>query len=169
MTHYYDYYNHKFNSSDTPNPFKAPPEKYEPSKVGTLTYTNDNVPEFWRDNPCYCKAKEFAFRCGMLCKRLAEKRDFVVLSNYTSQLSKCSSSVLANLSEGIACHISHKERVFRYSICLREADESISWILLLNDLGEISNEEKDALLSLVNEIIQILNKSIGTIKKKHKI
>lgn len=34
MTHYYDYYNHKFNSPDTPNPFKAPPEKYEPSKAG---------------------------------------------------------------------------------------------------------------------------------------
>lgn len=34
MTHYYDYYNHKFNSPDSFNPYKAPPEKYEPSKAG---------------------------------------------------------------------------------------------------------------------------------------
>ena len=34
MTHYYDYYNHKFNSPDTPNPFKAPPETYKPSQAG---------------------------------------------------------------------------------------------------------------------------------------
>lgn len=34
MTHYYDYYNHKFNSPGTPNPYKAPPKTYMPSQAG---------------------------------------------------------------------------------------------------------------------------------------
>lgn len=42
MTHYYDYYNHKLNFPDKPNPYKAPPKHYAPSKAGSKKST-DNV------------------------------------------------------------------------------------------------------------------------------
>lgn len=46
MTHYYDYYNHKFNSPNTPNPHKAPPKTYKQSQAGRKKeHTQDTTPQ----------------------------------------------------------------------------------------------------------------------------
>lgn len=50
MTHYYDYYTHKFNCPDTPNPYKAPPKTYKPSKAGQKKYVSNEILEHTQDN-----------------------------------------------------------------------------------------------------------------------
>lgn len=66
MGHYYNYYNNKYNPNGEvlKDDIKEPP--------ATLT-SKDKIPKFGQDNPCYCKAKDFAVQCGKLCARLSQK------------------------------------------------------------------------------------------------
>ena len=163
MGHYYNYYNNKYNPKG-----EVPQEEIQ-SPPATLTPQENKevIPAFWDGNPCYHKAMEFATICGKLCIRMNKEKN-IIITNYASQLSRSSSSVLLNLSEGITPYISDKEKMLRFTICNREAQESISSLILINELFPhlLSPGERDALVKLAQEIIAILNKSIYTIKKK---
>lgn len=163
MGHYYNYYNNKYNTQENipKEDVKEPPTTLIPQDK------KDTVPVFWQDNPCYCKAKDFAVRCGQLCICLTQKNNMVI-TGYATQLSRSSSSVLLNLSEGITPYISNKEKILRFTISMREAQESISNLLLISEIVPtiLSPNERDALIKLAEEIIAILNKSIYTIKRK---
>ena len=100
--------------------------------------------------------------------RSIKSKNNIIITNYASQLSRSSGSVLLNLSEGVTPNISYKERILRFSISMREAHESISNLILIQEIypNLVSEDEKNALIQEAQEIIAILNKSIHTIKKK---
>ena len=162
MGHYYNYYNNKYN----PGKKYSQEEIKEPPATLTPKTKKASIPEFWKDNPCYTKAMNFATECGKLCVRLSQQN--YIARNYADQLSRSSSSVLLNLSEAITSYISYKERILRFSICMREAHESISNLLLIQEIFPtiVTEDEKNTLIKQATEIIAILNKSIYTIKKK---
>ena len=149
------------NDIETQEELQAPPALLTPKDK------NNGIPEFWQDNPCYVKSKDFAVQCGKLCARLSQKNN-IIITNYASQLSRSSGSVLLNLSEGVTPNISYKERILRFSISMREAHESISNLILIQEIypNLVSEDEKNTLIQQAQEIIAILNKSIHTIKKK---
>ena len=124
--------------------------------------------EMFGQNVCYQKAKQLSVKCVKICKRLMEKRDYVILSGFCSQLSRSSSSILANLSEGCFYNISYRDRINKFSISSKECYETISWISLLYEIGEITEDEYVELISDCKEIIKILSKSIETMKRKSK-
>lgn len=163
MGHYYNYYNNKYNPGKNycQEEIKEPPATLTPKAKKCV------IPAFGDGNPCYTKAMDFAVECGKLCIRMSETKN-IVICNYANQLSKSSSSPLLNLSEGTTPFISDREKILRFTICNREAQESISNLILISELFPhlLPPNERDALVKLAQEIISILNKSIYTIKKK---
>ena len=121
------------------------------------------------NNICYNKAKYVAIKSGQLCQRLAKKKDYVILNNYLTQLVRSSSSIYANYCEGNASLITIKDRIAKFNICLKEAEETIAWLTILYELKEISKEEFDTIRNQTIEIIRILSKSILTMKKNQSL
>lgn len=117
------------------------------------------------NNICYNKAKYVAIKSGQLCQRLAKKNDYVILNNYLTQLVRSSSSIYANYCEGNASLITTKDRISKFNISLKEAEETLAWLNILYGLKEISKEEYDAITNQTIEIIKILSKAILTMKK----
>lgn len=117
------------------------------------------------NNICYNKAKYVAIKSGQLCQRLAKKNDYVILNNYLTQLVRSSSSIYANYCEGNASLITTKDRISKFNISLKEAEETLAWLNILYGLKEISQEEYDAITNQTIEIIKILSKAILTMKK----
>ena len=159
-----------FSNSDF---FKAQKEVYlerkkEVDEIGwkdfQKRYTEKDDTMF-KDNICYQKAKTVAIEIAKIGQRICEKRDYVILSAYVNQVIRSSSSVFANLSEGAIGLISRRDKANKYRICLKEASETISWVTLLHELGEITKEEAEHLIDELTQIIKILGKSIGTLKK----
>ena len=87
MGHYYNYYNNKYNPKGevTQEELQAPPALLTPKDK------NNGIPEFWQDNPCYVKSKDFAVQCGKLCARLSQKNN-IIITNYASQLTSAKAS-----------------------------------------------------------------------------
>lgn len=123
---------------------------------------------FLFDNICYQKSKSVAVEIAKICQRISLKKDYVILNAYCNQLIRSSSSVLANMAEGSVCTVSSKDKAYRFQICCREAYETIAWISLLNELGEITDDEATNLTDELTQIVKILSKSIRTIHRKTK-
>lgn len=71
MAHYYNYYNNKYNPQDQvpKENIKEPPKNLSPKENNDFP-----LPAFGKDNICYCKAMEFATRCGKLCIRMYQEK-----------------------------------------------------------------------------------------------
>lgn len=117
-------------------------------------------------NICYEKAKSLSVGCIKVCKKLMEQKDYIILSPLCNQLTRCSTSVLANLSEGCSYHISYKDRIHKFNIASKECLETLSFLSLLFETGDISEADYIPLVEDCTQIIKILSKSIITMKKK---
>lgn len=78
---------------------------------------------------------------------------------------EASSSVLANMAEGSVQLISSRDKTNCFRISCKEALETIAWISLQNELGEITDDESTALTDELTQIIKILSKYISTINQ----
>ena len=134
-----------------------------------INIDTDNLPKtglhFFDENTCYLKAKAVAFEISKLCKHLLTKKDYTVLNPILNQLVRSSTSVYANLAEGCVPLISSKDRAFKFRLACKEALETISWLQLLEELGEISPAEAGLLTDEVIQITKILLKSLSTMKR----
>jgi len=81
------------------------------------------------------RTKRFAVEVIRFCSTLPEKREY---RNIQSQLTRCGSSVGANYRA--ACRARSKaDFISKLSIVEEEADESIYWLELLEEIGESNN------------------------------
>lgn len=92
---------------------------------------------------------DFALNTVKNCRRIKERHKEFIL---TDQLVRSSTSVGANMREARNAE-SKADFIHKLSICQKECDESIYWLELIMAL---LNEEREHLLSIHNEAIQLL-------------
>ncbi|MES2629086.1 MAG: four helix bundle protein [Bacteroidota bacterium] len=106
------------------------------------------------------KAFEFSVRIVNLYKYLIEtKREFVL----SKQILRSGTAIGALLAE--AKHGQSKpDFLSKINIALKEANETLYWLRLLNRTDYINAEEFDSLFKSVNELIKLLAASVKTTK-----
>ena len=138
-----------------------------PQKEQTETATPVIVQdELELSNIAYKKAKNVALKIGLLAKDLSQKRDTVVINNYLNQITRSSSSIMANIAEASYIYTLQKQRAHYFRISAREATETISWVHLLYNMGEIDSRTCSELVNELHDIVRILSKSIITLSHK---
>ena len=117
-----------------------------------------------RDTIVEQKSRAFAIRIVNLFKYLRDRRREDIMSR---QVLRSGTSIGANVFEGTYAQ-SKEDFVNKYSIALKEANETRYWLQLLSDTGYLSTTDATA-QSLVEdcvELIRILTASIRTAKQK---
>ncbi|MGN0876524.1 MAG: four helix bundle protein [Kiritimatiellia bacterium] len=117
-----------------------------------------------RDNIVEQKSRAFAIRIVNLFKYLRDRRREDIMSR---QVLRSGTSIGANVFEGTYAQ-SKEDFVNKYSIALKEANETRYWLQLLSDTRYLSATDATA-QSLVEdcvELIRILTASIRTAKQK---
>ena len=104
------------------------------------------------------KSFAFALRIVNLYTFLTEDKKEFVLSK---QILRSGTSIGANIREGRNAQ-SNLDFISKYSIALKEADETQYWIELLYAAKFIDNKAYESLNNDVNEIISLLTSSIKT-------
>ncbi|KPK91034.1 four helix bundle protein [bacterium SM23_31] len=108
------------------------------------------------------RTKKFALDVIRFCSSLPKKEEFFIISK---QLIKCSTSVGANYRS--ACRAkSNKDFISKLSIVEEEADESLYWMELLEELGLNNNDEFQRLKNESDQLVSIIVASKKTARKK---
>lgn len=98
------------------------------------------------------KSFAFAKRIVFLGKHLVnEHKDY----NLSNQIVRCGTSIGANVFEAQNAQ-SKADFCSKMNIALKEATETIYWLMLLEDTHYISEKEYDSLFKDVNEIYSLL-------------
>ncbi len=113
-----------------------------------------------KENLIQKRSFNFALNVVELYKKLKDQHEFV----FAQQLLKSSTSIGANVEEGIAAQ-SRNDFISKLSISLKEAQESRYWLLLL-DKSQIIPLKYDSYLQDIDEIIRILARILKTTKSK---
>jgi four helix bundle protein len=103
------------------------------------------------ENPLYTKSKQLAMDIIQLNKYLTEKREYTM----SNQILRSGTSVGANIREGKRPQ-SDADLISKWSIALKEAEETQYWLELLSESGYIEKEMFDKLNYQTEEIIKIL-------------
>jgi len=114
-----------------------------------------------KDNVCYQKAFNYSIKIVKLYKKLTKNKKEYVMSK---QLLKCGTSIGANLKEGIHGQ-SRKDFISKFSIALKEAEETEYWLDLLKETDYLKKERHSKLKDDLKEIIKIIVSSINTAKQ----
>jgi four helix bundle protein len=99
---------------------------------------------------------QFALQTFRVCQNIDEKEKQYII---TKQLARSASSVGANVREARNAE-SKNDFIHKLSIALKECDESIYWIELLNELSNSKKEELKGLKSESEQIMKILSSII---------
>lgn len=118
------------------------------------------------NNPCYAKAHAISVEFINYSKILMARNDYTILAPIINQCVRSSSSISANISEGICPVISPKDRINKFSIAYKETIETIHWISTLHDIGELPDEKYTHLLDECTQVAKMLNSSISTLRSK---
>ena len=124
------------------------------------------VPDIFADNICYVKAKAVSVEIIYICKDLMQRKDFTILSPICNQIVRSSTSTNANIAEGATSCISSKDRQNKFSIAFKECMETINWLSLLYEIGELTDEQYEHLTDECTQIVKILSKSIHSLRNK---
>ena len=114
-------------------------------------------------NPTLSKAIAYAVRIVNLYKFLAEQKSEFVMSK---QLLRCGTSIGANISEALGAE-STADFIHKLAIAQKEANETIYWLILLNQTQYISDIQYESMHNDCNELRKILTSIILTTKQKH--
>ncbi len=113
------------------------------------------------ENPLKTKSYAFALRIVNLYKHLVqESREFVL----SKQILRSGTSIGANIVEGNRGQ-SKSDFVHKFSIALKEADETEYWLNLLRDGDFITAAQAESLLADCLELQKMLTMSLKTAKK----
>lgn len=107
------------------------------------------------------KSLEFAIRIINLYKYLSDEKKEYVLSK---QLLRSGTSIGANIREGAFAQ-STPDFISKMSIALKESNESLYWLELLNKTAYITDTEYDNLYKDCEEILKMLHATVRTSKK----
>ncbi len=103
----------------------------------------------------------FAVACWKFCAQIPHSREF---DAWTRQLIKCSGSVGANYRAARRAK-SSSDFINKLKIVEEEADESIYWLKLFQEVLDPGKEETIMLIQEANELLAIIVTSIKTAKK----
>ncbi|MBO4307215.1 MAG: four helix bundle protein [Bacteroidales bacterium] len=103
------------------------------------------------ENPLYTKSKRLALDIIQLNKCLLEKKEYAM----SNQILRSGTSIGANIREGKRPQ-SDADLISKWSIALKEAEETQYWLELLSESGYIDNETFDKLNFQTEEVIKIL-------------
>lgn len=105
------------------------------------------------------KSFQFSLKIIELCEILEQNRKFVI----ANQLLKSGTSIGANIREAQNAE-SQQDFVHKLKIAAKEAEETMYWLELCQHSPNYPNTEQEREKLL--EIIKIVNKIIGTIKRQ---
>ncbi len=110
------------------------------------------------------KSEDFAVRIVKLCRYLAQEKRELVMSK---QILRSGTSIGANLAEA-EYSISKNEFLSKTYIALKEANETLYWLRLLQKTGYISEKQFCSMYQDCEEIRKMLSSSTKTLKEKAK-
>ncbi|MBR3958545.1 MAG: four helix bundle protein [Bacteroidales bacterium] len=113
------------------------------------------------ENPLYTKSKRLALDIIQLNKYLVEKKEYTM----SNQVLRSGTSVGANIREGKRPQ-SDADLISKWSIALKEAEETQYWLELLFESGYINENMFIKLNTQTEEIIKILVTVIRNKKKQ---
>ena len=106
------------------------------------------------------KSKTFAIRIINLYKHLcSEKREF----GLSKQILKSGTSIGANIREAKFAQ-SRNDYISKFSISLKESNETLYWLELLGETEYITIKEYESLYNDCLEILKMLQSTIITLK-----
>ena len=108
------------------------------------------------------KSFAFAVRVLRLCDYLDQAREYAL----KDQIGRSGTSIGANVREGKAQ--GPRDMAHKFSIALKEADETEYWLELLRVTGKIDQAAFDSMMKDLDEIISMLVSSIKTLKKNNR-
>ncbi|MBX7047274.1 MAG: four helix bundle protein [Ignavibacteria bacterium] len=115
-------------------------------------------------NPIIEKSFDFAIRVVNLYKYLVDiKKEYVM----AKQLLRCGTSIGANIREAQSAE-SKADFIHKFSIALKEVNETIYWIELLCKTEFISNDEFVSINADIYELRKIVSSIILTAKSNKK-
>jgi four helix bundle protein len=113
-----------------------------------------------KSSVAHSKSIELSLIAIELYKKLLKKNEFVL----SKQIFRSSTSVGANLEEAVAAQ-SRKDFLSKISIAHKEARETKYWLLLLKE-SKLIKFDHENYLKIIEDIINILAKTIITVKRK---
>ena len=118
-----------------------------------------------KDNVIVDKSKAFALRIIKMYKYLCdEKKEFVL----SKQVLRSGTSIGANIREAIRAQ-STADFIAKLYISLKEAEETMFWLELLEDSEYVESSQIANLYEENNELVMIITKSISSAKNKLQI
>ena len=108
------------------------------------------------------KSYAFAVRVVKLCRQLIVTQKEFVLSK---QLLRSGTSIGANVREGEDGQ-SRADFLHKFSIALKEANETSYWLDLLHDTGFINDEEYESIQTDCMELKKLLTSIVKTTRSK---
>ncbi len=108
------------------------------------------------------KSYAFAIRVVRMYKALKERHMAYGLGD---QVLRSGTSIGANISEAIYSSTT-ADNVYKFSIALKEANETRYWIKLLTDTEYITQKQSHSMLTDIEEIIKMLTSVVKTLKEK---
>jgi four helix bundle protein len=122
----------------------------------------NTVSPYKKENMILNLSFEFAIEIIAFCDLLEEKRKY----NMANQLFKSGTSIHANIKEAQNAE-SQSDFVHKFKIAAKEAEETEGWLFLCNHSKSYPNCTE--LITKLTSILKLLNKIIGTIKRKHQL
>ena len=118
-------------------------------------------------NISYELAREASVELVKLCRKIFdENKDFTFLAPMVNQVTRSSSSVVANIAEVSNSNITAKHKFYKLNIALSECYETISWVEMLFEQEYFNEEEYTNFRKKYFTIAKILGKGVGTLKKE---
>ncbi len=114
-----------------------------------------------QDNLILNKSLDFVIRIVNMYKYLVDiKKEYVM----SKQLLRCGTSIGANIRESQSAE-STSDFIHKFSISLKEVNETMYWLELLNKTEYISTEQYESINNDVCEVRKIISSIIITAKK----
>jgi len=108
------------------------------------------------------RTKEFAKRIIKLCRALPDNREGRLIGN---QIFRSGTSIASNYRA--ACRArSAAEFISKLGIVEEEADETLFWLEIIQEMNILKAEQVDSLMRENDEIVAIVVSSIKTVKQK---
>lgn len=108
------------------------------------------------------KSYQFAVRAIKLYRHLIKFKGEDAL---TRQFLRCSTSIGANIEEGIGAQ-SRADFISKMSIAYKEARETIYWLRLFHDTDYLTEQEFNSIHNNADELCRLLNTILQSSKNK---
>jgi four helix bundle protein len=108
------------------------------------------------------KSYLFAIRIAKLSQYLQERKEFTI----SQQVLKSGTAIRALINEAEFAQ-SHADYINKFSISLKEANETVYWLSLLRDANYIGAKLANSLIADCKELIAMLVATVKTLKSKN--